>query len=90
MEQAVLLSDSDIIHPHSLNPKSANQPAGFARTLCNLKENDEIHTAFVLTQTGGDRKQTARILGVSVRQIQRKLNQMKENPRLKPLIAEFL
>jgi len=90
VEQAVLLSNSDLIQPQSLNPKSANQPAGFVRTLCSLKENDEIHTAFVLTQTGGDRRQTARILGVSVRQIQRKLIQMKENPRLKPLISEFL
>ncbi len=90
VEQAVLLSDSDVIQPQSLNPKSENQPAGFARTLCSLKENDEIHTAFVIAQTGGDRKQTARILGVSVRQIQRKLSQMKENPRLKPLIAEYL
>ena len=90
VERAVLLSNSDLIQPQSLNPKSANQAAGFVRSLCSLKENDEIHTAFVLTQTGGDRRQTARILGVSVRQIQRKLIQMKENPRLKPLISEFL
>ena len=90
VEQAVLLSDSDTIQPQSLNPKSANQPAGFLRTMCSLKENDEIHTAFVLTHTGGDRRQTAQILGVSIRQIQRKLIQMKENPRLKPLISEFL
>ena len=90
VEQAVLLSTSDLIQPQSLNPKSANQPAGFVRTLCSLKENDEIHTAFVLAHTGGNRRQAAHILGVSVRQIQRKLIRMKENPRLRPLISEFL
>lgn len=90
VEQAVLLSDSDLVQLQNLKPKSVNQSAGFQRTLCSLKENDEIHTAFVLTQTGGDRRQTARILGVTVRQIQRKLLQMQENPRLKPLISEFL
>lgn len=91
VEQAVLISTSDMIQPRDLYQQAgAAPPSGFARTLCSLKENDEIHTAYVLTQTGGNRAQVSRILGVSVRQLQRKLSQMKENPRLKPLIEEYL
>ena len=90
VEHAVLLSNSDLIQPRDLNQQPGDQAAGFARTLCSLKENDDIHTAYVLAQTRGNRRQAAQILGVSVRQIQRKLSRMKDNPRLKPLIADFM
>jgi DNA-binding NtrC family response regulator len=58
---------------------AAVRPAPFARRLCTLKENDEGHVAYVLTNTGGDRKQAARILGITVRQLQRKLAQMRRD-----------
>lgn len=90
VEKAVLLSNSDLIQPQDLNQKPGDPAVSFTRALCSLKENDDIHTAYVLTQTRGNRSQAAQILGVSIRQIQRKLNQIKENPRLKPLITDFL
>jgi two-component system, NtrC family, response regulator HydG len=90
VEKAVLLSNSDLIQPQDLNQKPGDSAVSFTRALCSLKENDDIHTAYVLTQTRGNRSQAAQILGVSVRQIQRKLNQIKENPRLKPLVTDFL
>ncbi len=90
VEQAVLIAASELIHPNDLNQEQSTAPSGFERSLCSLKENDDIHTAYVLTQTGGNRQQAADILGVSVRQVQRKISQIKENPKLKPLIADFL
>jgi len=72
VENAVLLADSPLVMPRHLGACSPSAPA-FARSLCTLKENDEIHVAFVLEHVGGDRKQAARILGITVRQLQRKL-----------------
>lgn len=88
VENAVLLAESDTILPRHMgaDPVSVSP---FARTLCTLKEDSEIHFAFALTQSGGDRNRTAQILGVSVRQVQRKLSQMKTNPRWKSLLRDI-
>jgi DNA-binding NtrC family response regulator len=48
-----------------------------SRKLCTLKENYDLHLAFVLNHTKGDRREAARILGITVRQLQRKLAEMK-------------
>jgi DNA-binding NtrC family response regulator len=78
VENAVLLADSPWIQPRHLGT-ALPRPAPFARRLCTLKENDEAHVAYVLTSTGGDRKETARILGITVRQLQRKIAQMRRD-----------
>ncbi|NVM21189.1 MAG: sigma-54-dependent Fis family transcriptional regulator [Desulfobacterales bacterium] len=85
VENAVLLADSTQILPHHLGEESA-PVSSLSRTLCSLKEDVEMHMAYVLKHTNGDRKQAARILGVSVRHVQRKLAQMKKNPRWKALL----
>lgn len=78
VENSVLLADTPWILPRHLGA-AALRPAPFARRLSTLKENDEAHVAYVLTHTGGDRKQTARILGITVRQLQRKIAQMRQD-----------
>ncbi len=88
VENAVLVAESDLILPHHLGE---NRPpvTSFARTLCTLKEDQEKHFAYVLNHFQGDRKQTAEILGISLRQVQRKLAQMKKDFRLKTLLDDI-
>jgi two-component system response regulator HydG len=80
VENAVLMADTNTILPHHLS-HAPDRPVSFSRRLCSLKDNDEDHLAYVLTQTGGDRRRTAQVLGITLRQLQRKLAQMRENPR---------
>ena len=88
VENAVLLAESGTILPQHLGADLVSV-SPFARTLCTLKEDSEIHLAFALTRAQGDRNRTAQILGVSVRQVQRKLSQMKTHPRWKSLLGDI-
>ena len=58
---------------------AALEPQGDAssRRLCTLRENDSAHVRFVMDATGGNRREAARILGITLRQLQRKLAEMK-------------
>ncbi len=87
IENAVLLAHSTMIEPTHLGEKRSPLHS-FARTLSSLKENDEVHTAYVLTSMKGDLKETARILGVSLRQAQRRIARMKRNPQWKSILAQ--
>ena len=80
VENAVLLADAELVYSRHLGEQPP-RPSPSARRLCTLKENDDAHVAYVLDHTRGDRKETARILGVTVRQLQRKIAQMKRDPR---------
>ncbi len=79
VENAVLLADGPIITPEHLGGNGA--PAAHVslscRSLCTLKENDTAHVLFVLDSTGGNRREAAQILGVTLRQLQRKLAESK-------------
>jgi DNA-binding NtrC family response regulator len=61
----------------------------FARHLCTLKENDEEHLVYVLTNTKGDRSQIAQTLGITVRQLQRKIAAMKKNPQWESILRDI-
>jgi len=79
VENAVLLAEAPYILPAHLggNSPADTQLSSSSRSLCTLKENDTAHVIFVLNSTGGNRRETARILGVTLRQLQRKLAEMK-------------
>ncbi|MCX7635296.1 MAG: sigma 54-interacting transcriptional regulator, partial [Syntrophales bacterium] len=79
VENAVLIAESSLILPHHLQVRPA-KPSLFTRRLCSLRENDEVHVAYVLMQCQGDRRKTAKILGITVRQLQRKLAKMRRDP----------
>jgi DNA-binding NtrC family response regulator len=82
VERASVVCDSGFILPSHLGEAPA--PADlFSRRLCSLKENDDLHVVYVLNQTQGDRKQAAEILGITVRHLQRKLAEMKKDPKWK-------
>ena len=79
IDNAVLVAESHLILPHHLG-KTPSRPSIFSRRLCSLKENDETHVAYVLVNTSGNRRQAAEILGITVRQLQRKLAHMRSDP----------
>ncbi len=79
VENAVLLCSGGSILPEHLNTVPMPPPP-FARKVSNLKENEKAHIAFVLNHTGGDRRKTAQILGITLRQLQRKVAEMRKDP----------
>jgi DNA-binding NtrC family response regulator len=79
VENAVLIADGPCILPGHLGMKALERDPS-VRNLCSLKDNDMIHVAYVMKQTGGNRTEAARILGITLRQLQRKLAVMKEDP----------
>lgn len=88
IDNAVLMAETPIIMPHHLGKKSV-RPSIYSRRLCSLKENEETHVAYVLMNTGGNRRQAAQILGVTVRQLQRKLSHMKTDPFWSHLLRDI-
>lgn len=80
VENAVLLADGPVILPANLGAQSPLDlpPSLACRHLCTLKENDAAQVMFVLDSTGGNRREAARILGVTLRQLQRKLVDLKK------------
>jgi len=88
IENAVLLVDAGLILPAHLGMASdAPSPAG--RHLCTLKENDEAHLVYVLSRAKGDRGKVAQILGITVRQLQRKIAAMKKNPQWESALRDI-
>ena len=77
---AVIVAEGSVIHPGHLPLGSAGEAAE-TRGLSSLRENEEAHILYVLKQTEGDRKEACRILGLSLRQLQRKIAALKTHPR---------
>jgi DNA-binding NtrC family response regulator len=86
VERGVLLCDSQFILPQHLGQAPVSSPSLSVRTLCTFKENDETHLAYVLSLTRGNLKEAAKILGVTVRQIQRRVLQMRQDARWAPFM----
>lgn len=88
VDNAVLMAETTLIMPHHLG-KTPTKPSVYSRRLCSLKENEETHVAYVLINTGGNRRQAAQILGITVRQLQRKLNQMRSDPFWSHILSDI-
>ncbi|HON59026.1 MAG TPA: sigma-54 dependent transcriptional regulator [Smithella sp.] len=86
IDNAVLLADSNLILPHHLGTTPQNT-SSLDRQLCTLKENEEVHTIYVLQKVNGDRNRAAGILGITLRQLQRKIAAMKKNPQWEKIIS---
>ena len=85
---AVLLADSDRIEPLHLGESLSPIPLS-RRTLCSLKEDHYRHVAYTLKHTQGDGKKAAEILGVSVRQVQRIISQIRQDPSYGTLLSDI-
>ena len=80
VENAALLTAGPVILPADLGGNGAAldlQGDIASRRLCTLRENDSAHVRFVMDATGGNRREAAEILGITLRQLQRKLADMK-------------
>ena len=88
VDNAVLVAESDFILPSHLGMVSKKQ-SPLSRHLCTLKENDEAHLVYVLKNVNGDRARTAQILGITVRQLQRKIAAMKNNPQWESILSDI-
>lgn len=77
VENAVILADGPVVGPVHLGAVTEQLSSPASRKLCTFKENYDLHLDFVLNHTKGDRREAARILGITVRQLQRKLAEMK-------------
>lgn len=88
IENAVVLTDSNLILPGHLGMTS-NVLSPLSRQLSTLKENDEAHLVYVLTNANGDRGKVAQILGITVRQLQRKIAAMKKNPQWESILRDI-
>jgi DNA-binding NtrC family response regulator len=88
IDNAVLIAQSDLIEPSHLGMISAPKST-LSRQLCTLKENDEAHLIYVLKNFNGDRGRTAQILGITVRQLQRKIAALKKNPQWESTMGDI-
>jgi DNA-binding NtrC family response regulator len=90
VENAVLMANGNTLYPHHFESgQSSTKPVSNRRSLCSLKENEAAHVAFVMEQVSGDRKKAAGILNVTVRQVQRKLVQLREHPHWGEVIRNY-
>jgi DNA-binding NtrC family response regulator len=88
IDSGVLHADTDFILPRDIG--SDTHPVSlFHKSMCSLKENNQKHILYILTKTCGDRKKAAEILGVTVRQVQRKLAEIKKNPQFRDLTNDI-
>ena len=86
IENAVILAERNILLPKNLGEETTSEVSIIDYNLKTLKENSEDHVIRVLAHTNGDKKAAAEILDLSLRQVQRKIAEMKDNPRLKEMI----
>jgi len=86
IENTVILSNRNIILPTNLGGDTISEISATDFNLKTLKENSEEHVIRVLAHTNGDKKAAAEILGLSLRQVQRKISEMKDNSRLREMI----
>lgn len=84
---AVIVADGSVIAPHHF-PWGNRVERAEARSLSSLKENEDAHVVYVLRQTEGDRNAAARILGVSLRHLQRKIAGLRNDPTWSDLLGD--
>ncbi len=88
VENAVLVSDTSQIFAHHLGEQSP-LPSPSTRSLCSFKENHDMHFVFVLHHTRGNLKETAQILGVTLRHAQRQLADLRSDPQYASLVNDI-
>ena len=88
VERGVLMCQSNAVAPQDLGdaPQAASV---FERTLCSLKRNYDTHIVYVLTHTKGNRKAAAEILGITVRQLQRKIAELKNDSDWRDVVYDL-
>ncbi len=88
MHNAALRTTGQRLEADTLLPSSMPSDP-LARRMCSLRDNEAQHVAYVLRGVDGDRREAARILGVSLRQVQRKIASLQEDPRWRSLLGDI-
>ncbi len=86
VDQAVMMAKTGLIDAAHLNIDSPSAEVT-DNALCTLKESAERHVYNVIGHTNGDLKAAAGILGISLRQVQRRLADMRDNPKWRDLMT---
>ena len=87
VENAVLVADSPIPTTDHFPGDDATTPH-FSRKAFTLKQNETAHIAYVMDLTHGNRSEAAKILGISLRHLHRKLAAMKKDGRWEDLFQK--
>ena len=87
INNAVLMCDSPSIQPEHIG-QPIQEASLFSRRPCTLKEAAEEHVAYILTHNQGSLQKTAETLGISVRQVQRRLADMRDSPRWAKVLSQ--
>lgn len=88
VENALILSRGQPIAPEHIDSGS-EMADPFSRTMCSLKDNEDAHVVYVLGNVRGNRNAAARILGITVRQVQRKIARLRELPTWRKRIDDI-
>ncbi len=84
VEHAAVLSPNGVIRPEYLPETVTRRSRGLHRTGLTLESVELAHIAKVLESTGGNREDTARILGIGVATLYRRLARMRALGMLSP------
>ena len=87
MHNAALKALGSRVEAHDVLPGAAPDDP-LARRLCSLHENEAQQVAYVLQAVSGDRREAARVLGLSLRQVQRKVAALQQDPRWVHLLGD--
>jgi len=88
INNAVLMCEDDSIQTDHLG-QPIQEASLFSRRPCTLKEAAEEHVAYILTHNQDSLQKTADTLGISVRQVQRRLADMRESPRWAKVLSQM-
>lgn len=89
IQKAIFICKGEEILPSHLDSSITPSADPFRRTLCSLKDNENAHVVYVLKQVRGDKHAAARILGVTVRHVQRKCSSLKSLPEWKQQLNDI-
>lgn len=89
-----LEAESNVVTVEALFPgatadRDASPDNHSTNRLYSLRENEARHVAYILRTVHGDRHETARILGISLRQVQRKIAALQEDEQLRALLGDI-
>jgi DNA-binding NtrC family response regulator len=87
VETAVVVCDDRHLTPRHFAETRASAPEETPDNPKTLRENTEFHVARVIRMTDGDLKAAADILGITLRQVQRRVAEMKKDPRWNDLFG---
>ena len=89
IENAVILAEGPVILPKDIGELDNLSASSSELNFGTLKDNSEEYISRVLVHMNGDKKKVAKILGISLRQVQRKIAEIKMNEKWQELLKNY-